>query len=133
MFELTPQNGAWTETVLYSFQFGLTGPTDGYYPRAGLILDAAGNIYGTTTSGGLDQCEANEGASYNYCGTVFQLQPPSSPGGAWTETLIHRFTGRADGQSPWAALIMDEQGIMYGTSYGDYFYCASFVIDYGNR
>jgi uncharacterized repeat protein (TIGR03803 family) len=134
VFELTPENGVWKESILYSFQGHAghgNGPSDGYYPKAGLVFDAAGNLYGTTTSGGMDQCEANEGASYTYCGTVFQLKPPSIPGGAWTETLIFHFTGGTDGQTPYGALIIDNDGVLYGTSYGDYFYCASFVIDCG--
>lgn len=126
VFELTPEGGTWHETILYRFGVALGGPSDGYDPNAGLTIDAMGNLYGTTVSGGLKQCEANQGASTAYCGTVFQLKPPSSPGGAWTETLIHRFTGLSDGQSPYSSLTLGAHGELYGTSFGDFFYCQSF-------
>ncbi len=70
MFELTPTaGGGWTETVLHSFGNG----ADGVDPEAGLIFDAAGNLYGTTAGGG----------TYSG-GTVFELTPTA--GGGWTET-----------------------------------------------
>src|ERR1035437_3601753 len=74
VFELTPaRGGGWTEKVLWSSG----GGTDGVYPRAGLIFDAAGNLYGTTWQGG------TSGA-----GTVFELTPAA--GGTWTEKVLHR-------------------------------------------
>jgi uncharacterized repeat protein (TIGR03803 family) len=83
-----------TETVLYSFQ----GGTDGAYPY-GLLMDAAGNLYGTTNQGG---------ATDN--GTVFQLDT----GGH--ETVLYSFRGGADGQGPVAGVIMDSAGNLYGTT-----------------
>jgi len=66
VFKLTPSAGTWNETVLYNFQ----GPTaDGATPYAGIIFDAAGNIYGTTSVGGIN------GESYLNGGTVFELTP----------------------------------------------------------
>jgi uncharacterized repeat protein (TIGR03803 family) len=66
-------------------------------------MDASGNLYGTTFSGGK-----------NYNGTVFELSPTS--GGSWVETILHRFTGGADGGKPYAGLVMDQQGNLYGTA-----------------
>ena len=75
VFELTNSGGTWTQTVLYSFT-GVNN-NDGQNPYAGLILDSAGNLYGTTLYGGP-----------NNQGTVFQL---SKSGSTWTETVLHAF------------------------------------------
>jgi uncharacterized repeat protein (TIGR03803 family) len=83
-----------TYTVLYSF----SGP-DGAQPFASLIQDTAGNLYGTTLSGG----------TYNN-GVVFKLSPDG------TETVLHHFTGGADGATPFADLIQDSAGNLYGTA-----------------
>ncbi len=100
VFELTPQaGGGWTENVLHSFSI----PTDGYYPQAGLIFDAAGNLYGTTRNGG-----GNRG------GTVFELTPLA--GGGWTENVLHSFSIPTDGYYPQAGLIFDAAGDLYGTT-----------------
>jgi uncharacterized repeat protein (TIGR03803 family) len=104
VFELTPpatQGGAWTETVLYSFQGGNAAAG----PEASLIFDAAGNLYGTTYGGG---------ASSD--GTVFQLTPPATQGGSWTETVLYSFKGGSDGEYPVASLIFDPAGNLYGTT-----------------
>jgi uncharacterized repeat protein (TIGR03803 family) len=105
VFELSPnQGGGWTETVLYNFsQFG-----DGRYPDAGLIFDAAGNLYGTTDHGGA-YCDLYQG-----CGTVFELSPVQ--GGGWTETLLHSFN-IDDGDGPMGDLILDASGNLYGTTF----------------
>jgi uncharacterized repeat protein (TIGR03803 family) len=92
------------ETVLYSFT-GTGG--DGFNPVAPLIMDAAGNLYGTTGYGGLYGACGSNG-----CGTVFKIDP------AGHETVLYRFTGGADGQYP-NGVIRDPQGNLYGTtSYG---------------
>jgi uncharacterized repeat protein (TIGR03803 family) len=94
-----------SEKVLYMFQ----GGTDGSRPNGPLVSDASGNLYGTTLYGGSDQCPMG-------CGTVFEL---SSDGhGGWTETVLYRFKGGADGQSPNGGLILDSQGNLYGTTGG---------------
>lgn len=98
VFELKPApDGTWTESVLYNFQ----GGNDGAAPSAGLVFDRAGNLYGTTISGGpsLD-------------GTVFQLTRSS---GSWTESVIHRFGGK-DGAYPVDSLVLDDAGSLYGTT-----------------
>jgi hypothetical protein len=84
---------------LYSF----TGGADGSIPEAGLIMDSAGNLYGTTSNsqaGGSD-------------GTVFKLAPAA--GGGYTESTLHIFAG-VDGAVPVAGLIMDSAGNLYGTT-----------------
>ena len=86
-----------TLTVLHSF----TNRRDGNHPDAGLIADAAGNLYGTTLSGG--------DGGY---GTVFQLDPSG------TLTVLYSFTGGSDGRSPVGGLIADAAGNLYGTTYG---------------
>ncbi|MGD0867114.1 MAG: choice-of-anchor tandem repeat GloVer-containing protein, partial [Rhizomicrobium sp.] len=97
-----------TETVLYSF-CSQANCTDGSSPDAGLIMDSAGNLYGTTSLGG-----ANIGSSTEYSeGTVFKVEP----GG--TETVLYSFcsqTNCTDGATPQAGLIMDKKGNLYGTT-----------------
>jgi uncharacterized repeat protein (TIGR03803 family) len=103
-FKLTPNsNGSWMEGVLYSF-CSLTNCADGYEPSAGLIFDQAGNLYGTTASGG-----EQDGS-----GTVFKLTPNSD--GSWTESVLHSFTSTPDGANPFAGLIFDAAGNLYGTT-----------------
>jgi uncharacterized repeat protein (TIGR03803 family) len=85
------------ETVLYGFK----GGTDGENPDAGIALDAAGNIYGTTNWGGATSS-----------GIVFKVTP------AGTETVLYSFTGGADGRTPYGGVIMDPAGNLYGTTWG---------------
>ncbi|HYU13540.1 MAG TPA: choice-of-anchor tandem repeat GloVer-containing protein, partial [Stellaceae bacterium] len=101
--------GAWTgasaETLTTLYSFTGTGG-DGAFPVAGLISDASGALYGTTWYGG--------GAGV---GTVFKLTPPAAPGGGWTETVLYSFTGTGgDGEHPYAGLISDAPGALYGTT-----------------
>jgi uncharacterized repeat protein (TIGR03803 family) len=82
---------------------------DGAYPQAGLILDAAGNLYGTTSSGGdLRACHRMG------CGTVFKLTPQED--GTWRENVLHSFTGTPDGLYPHGGLVFDQAGNLYGTT-----------------
>jgi uncharacterized repeat protein (TIGR03803 family) len=107
VFKLSPGG---TQTVLYDF----TGGSDGAQP-AGLVRDAAGNLYGTTAVGGDLSCGFSSG-----CGTVFKL----SPGGVLI--VLHTFTGPPDGEAPGSRLIRDAAGNLYGTtSYGGDAACAS--------
>jgi len=104
VFKLAPPaqpGGAWTETVLYNF----TGAPDGAYPIAGVIMDSAGNLYGTTINGG------TSGA-----GAVFKLAPPAQPDGAWTEAVLYSFSG-LDGAYPRSGVIMDSANNIYGTTF----------------
>jgi uncharacterized repeat protein (TIGR03803 family) len=87
--------------VLYNF----TGGSDGGTPQSNLIFDGVGNLYGTTSGGGL----------FGY-GTVFELSPNGS--GGWNETVLHSFTGGADGVNPtYSPVIFDGVGNLYGTAY----------------
>jgi uncharacterized repeat protein (TIGR03803 family) len=110
VFELTPNSdGSWSESVLYSF-CPLGTCTNGMSVVAGLVMDAAGNLYGTTETGGniLKQCFP-EG-----CGMVFQLT--KNPDGSWTESALHTFTGAEDGANPMSGLLFDQAGSLYGTT-----------------
>jgi uncharacterized repeat protein (TIGR03803 family) len=108
VFQLSPgAGGTWTESVLYSFGDG----TDGATPASGLIFDAAGNLYGTTEQGGTSTGSCGGGG----CGTVFQLSPGA--GGTWTESVLYSFGGGTDGAVPFAGLIFDAAGNLYGTTY----------------
>lgn len=100
IFRVSPSG---KESVLYAFK----GAPDGAQPQAGLILDSAGNFYGTTVYGGLATC--TEGLAPG-CGVVFEL---SSTG---QETVLHRFSGFGDGANPDAALIQGGPGTFYGTA-----------------
>jgi uncharacterized repeat protein (TIGR03803 family) len=109
VFELSPPataGGAWTESVLYSFD--CINNSDGAGPLAGVVFDNLGNLYGTTEGGGV-----------HGLGAVFKLTPPSTAGGAWTETLLHSFQGSHDGDEPFYGLTFAGHGTFYGfTSYG---------------
>jgi uncharacterized repeat protein (TIGR03803 family) len=111
VFELTPAGGGtWTETVLYNF---CVECESGEGP-SGVVFDPAGNLYGTTISGGRPSTQG---------GVVFELTPGA--GGAWTETVLYRFchsSGCKDGTTPQASLTLDTAGNLYGTTYegGDY-------------
>jgi len=118
VFELSPTQNGWTETVLYSFCVS-AGCPDGQSPEGSLIFDSHGNLYGTTNSGG----------AYGY-GTVFELSPTQS---GWTETVLYSFCAAgwpcADytGQPysdlwPDAGVVMDKSGNLFGESaYGSVF------------
>lgn len=94
------QAQTYTESILYSFG---ASATDGTNPNAGLVMDSAGNLYGTTVYGGSN-------CSSGYCGSVFKL---TSSG---TETILHSFTGTPDGGTPLASLAIDKNGNLYGTT-----------------
>jgi len=91
----------WHEQVVYDF----LGMPDGQNPIGNLIADNTGALYGVTTNGGA------AGA-----GAVFKLSPPSTPGQAWTETILYSFQNQADGGFPAAGLLMDKTGALYGTT-----------------
>ncbi len=104
VYEMSPMaGGGWSERVIYSFSGGIAGEGEG--PSA-LIFDSAGNLYGTTASGGTTQF-----------GTIFELSPTS--GGGWTGTTLYTFSGGDDGWAPaaTAGLIFDQSGNLYGTTH----------------
>lgn len=102
--------------MIYKFKGAKKG--DGAWPYAGLALDEnTGNLYGTTEVGGAGQCVSGK---VRGCGTVFELSPPTTKHGKWRETILHSFSGGADGYYPYAGLTQNAQtGILYGAaSYG---------------
>jgi len=114
VYEMTPpkqKGGAWTETVLHSFQSG----KDGYFPWGDLTFGSAGNLYGATQyGGGYGSCNA---PYYQYCGTVFKLSKPKTKGGKWREQVLQSFAGGKDGANPNGGLVLDSKGAIYGTTY----------------
>jgi uncharacterized repeat protein (TIGR03803 family) len=109
VFELQPPSpvdtapgAAWSATVLYTF----SGGDDGGFP-AGLTLGADGALYGAAFQGGASDA-----------GTIFQLLPPTAPGGDWTETVLHSFTGGNDGVCPAAPPVVTSDGAIYGSTTG---------------
>ena len=113
VYELSPpkqKGGPWTETVLYSFPT----PKQGYFPRGDLVFDGAGNLYGATMFGGGFGTTCNP--YYTYCGAVFELSPPKTKGGKWTEKVLHGFKGGSDGAAPNGGLVLGRKGVIYGTT-----------------
>jgi uncharacterized repeat protein (TIGR03803 family) len=98
VYKMTKSNNTWTESVVYTF----TNSTDGSHPWAGVTLDHAGNLYGTTANGG----------SHGQ-GTVYELSPS---GGGWTLRTLYSFQGQADGGLPYSGLIFDQAGNLYGAT-----------------
>jgi hypothetical protein len=98
------------DTVLHVF----SGGSDGYIPAGGVVFDQAGNLYGTTYSGGAADCLPT-----SECGILYQLVPTEF--GAWTENILHVFLGTPanDGATPGGGLLIDPTGNLYGvTAYG---------------
>jgi uncharacterized repeat protein (TIGR03803 family) len=105
IFRLSPPavaGGHWTNTTLYTF----TNTGDGARPTSGLLLDSAGNLYGTTS-------DSNAGGY----GEIFRLTPPASGSGAWSETVLYSFKGsESDGAYPQGGLVSDPDGNLFGTT-----------------
>jgi uncharacterized repeat protein (TIGR03803 family) len=100
VFKLDKKNNF---SVLYSF----SGKTDGGQPTAPVILDPAGNLYGTTLVGGSSKCDGGLG-----CGVVFKLDTENN------ETVLYTFAASKYGRTPWAGLLRDAAGNLYGTTTG---------------
>jgi len=100
VYKLTHSNGAWTETVLYSFK----GGTDGDDPISTLVSDAAGNLYGTTSDGGATTCN---------CGTIFKM---THSGGNWQESVAYRFLGTPDAGFAYNGMVVGAGGNFYGAT-----------------
>ncbi len=98
VFELTPSGQNWTETILYNMT-----ASSGIYPYNGVIFDQAGNLYGTTYEGGIM-------AVY---GSIFELTPSGS---GWTQSTLYTFQEATDGSAPYAGVIFDQAGNLYGTT-----------------
>jgi len=99
VYKLSRSGASWTESVLYRFSDSGNG---GSNPETGVILDSAGNLYGTTFLGGV----------YSNGGVAYKL----SPSQGWMETVLHSFGAINDASSPFGGLIMDQQGNLYGTT-----------------
>jgi hypothetical protein len=110
VFKLTPQSGGGVvETIIHPFAVCGSVCTDGANPENGVAMDAAGNLYGTTDLGGGGGNPAGNGV-------VFKLKPNSN--GTWTEQILHRFTGGADGAFPLDdTLVIDSSGNVFGTAF----------------
>ena len=106
VYELSPPASGteWKENILYSFSLA---NADAYNPEGAVVFDAQGNLYSTSNGGG------NPGL-----GTVFELSPPATTGGKWTETIVYNFRGKdTDGSSPIFGLTWDSKGDLWGTSF----------------
>lgn len=107
VFELSPSGQNWIYKDIYDF----AGGSDGNGPQGGLVFDAAGNLYGTTETGG-----TGAGCHRAACGTVFEL---TQSNGHWSKTTLYNFAGGStDGQNPVTKLIFDPSGNLYGTTLG---------------
>jgi uncharacterized repeat protein (TIGR03803 family) len=94
------------ETILHTFR---TGRTDGTIPRGGVVFDSEGNLYGVTTTGGSVQPNGTGGL-----GTVFKLVAADAD----AEDQLASFAGTTTGAKPYAGVVFDAQGNLYGTTYG---------------
>jgi hypothetical protein len=105
VFQLTPPaspGGSWTETPIYTFPSSAGG--DGYL-LSNPAVGPHGEIYGTAYFGGTDSA-----------GSVFELTPPSTPGGAWTETDLYSFSvAQGAPQNPVSGVVIGDNGVLYGT------------------
>lgn len=120
VFELSPSgSGKWTESILYNFCADSSNGAclDGAEPVSQLTIDTAGNLYGTTSTGGT-------GGTRNDCcwgGTVFELSPGA---GSWTHIVLYNFCANGsndicpDGAGPQAGVVFDNAGDLYGTTQG---------------
>jgi hypothetical protein len=107
VFELSPASSGWRETVLHAFADKL----DGALPMGGVVLDAAGNVYGTTSRGGnIKDCPTGQVVG---CGVVFKLTSSSS---GWTEQVLHAFTENNQGYYAESGVVFDSLGNLYGTT-----------------
>ena len=96
---------AQTFTTLYSFAGYTSGDGEYPFPRGQMPFDNNGALYGTTAGGGSTQG-----------GTVFQLVPPQTQGGAWTENVLYTFAGGVDGKQPSEGVVFDALGNLYGST-----------------
>jgi len=114
VFELSPSgDGTWSETVLYSFCYYTQNCPEGTSP-VGITIDSAGNLFGATAEGG------NGNGSLYGSGVVFELSPPSAPGGVWSYSVVYDFCSLSncvDGLFPYAPPTLDESGNLYGTTF----------------
>ena len=129
LFEITSGGGY---SVLWNFgdTYGPSSVDDGAQPVSGLIMDRLGNIYGTTALGGTS---ADFATGVNGVGTAFELSPPGSGGGSWTEQVLWNFQDNGtDGFSPVGGVVIDPNGNVYGTTeYGGLYSDEPYVRGHG--
>jgi len=101
VFRLRHTPSGWSETILHAF----SGASDGSYVQGPVVLDAQGNLYGTTSGDGDPVCK---------CGTVFEIQHLAN--GHWSKKRLYAFTSGSDGAAPFAGLALDGSGNLYGTT-----------------
>jgi hypothetical protein len=109
VFSLMPPGSGippWKEQAIWKFR----GGKDGAYPVAGVALDTAGNLFGTTDFGGGGPCMVDPGVLPDGCGTIFELIPPLGGGSKWTETILHRYKNGKDGAYPEAGVLITGVG-----------------------
>src|SRR5450631_1170436 len=111
IFAIATNTTGQTERVLHSFQAGAQPGGSG--PESALVMDSAGNFYGTSFYGGKVKGLCSDDGTYG-CGTAFELSPSSH--GGWTEKVLRNFGGSGDGANPAGALIFDAAGNLYGTT-----------------
>ena len=109
VFEVSKKGAGYKERVLYAFQ----GGKDGQSPIGTLLADKSGSLYGTTNNGGIGT-KCTPGSGSTGCGTVYKL---TRSGSSYTEKVLYAFTGGKDGAFPKTALIADDKGQLYGTTY----------------
>ncbi len=111
VFKLAPNaDGTWTESVIHSFP-GTKGSTDGQNPRGGVVFDSAGNLWGTTQTGG-NMVACLQFIDVTGCGTVFELTPHAD--GTWVESTLFEFAGEDTGFNPWDGMVVDKDDNLYG-------------------
>lgn len=127
VFELSPPahpGGAWTHTVIYTFQGGFDGQNPGE-----VVFGPNGSLFGTTTSGGTPgvQCYTNQRIKFG-CGTVFELTPAKN--GTWSKSIVYTFPQTTvDGRSPDNEITIDSLGNIYGTAgYGQFRYGIAYML-----
>lgn len=124
VFRLTPVgDGSYMEQAIYNFANDLVG----VFPNSGLIGDAAGNLYGTTTAGG-----GTSQSSDVFQGAVYRLSPSPSGTGAWSATSLHAFYDNPqtfDGYgAPYAPLVWGPGGSLLGTTFPRYAFGTAYIL-----
>jgi len=110
--ELSPGSGGWTYTALYSL-CSQQACADGDIPTVPPAWDGKGDMFGTTTWGGISKPPCRD---YDGCGVIYEMTPNGD--GTWTYSVLHRFaSSKNDGQNPYSGLVMDKAGNFYGATW----------------
>jgi hypothetical protein len=118
VYKLTPAvpgSSKWTVTVLHRFSNVGEGFKSGYFLQGGMVMDKSGALIGTTYDGGSTSNHCSD--TFAGCGVVFRLTPPTGNDTEWEETVLYTFGDNPnDAEKPDAALVMDSDGAIYGTT-----------------